>query len=382
MKPVEQLLGLAARDSAGLVVAALLALLGAAIGLPWAWAVWTLALAAALASLRHLGRRAAVARRYPPPGRRVDIGGYAVHVLAEGQADAGRPAIVWFGGGHSGGSALLHLHRELKRTTRSILIDRPGTGWSDTGPFPRSTAREADEIVRALQAAGEGGPFVLAGHSFGGLLCANIARRHPQLVHTLVLLDPTPLETIVFGPRLGALAEMRRAAWTAGAALWFGIDLGARRRAEPALAGMMRQYEQVLGAQAVQAAYEVEARAGVPFAQFSIFRELSPQGVAACGWETVVYDGDLGAVPLYLVAPKDDADVQSLPELRDSSPADAQRMANFFARTRERYLAASSNSRRVVAPAGSGHNFVYEVPEFVVALMRDIVAPPPGEALR
>jgi pimeloyl-ACP methyl ester carboxylesterase len=77
-----------------------------------------------------------------------------VHVLAEGQARDGRPPVVWFAGGHAGGFAMHHLHRAFRGETRSILIDRPGTGWSDAGPFPRTTAREADEMVLALERAG------------------------------------------------------------------------------------------------------------------------------------------------------------------------------------------------------------------------------------
>lgn len=42
-------------------------------------------------------------------------------------------------------------------SARTRPIDHPGSGWSDIGPFPRTTAREADEVVRALERAGEPG---------------------------------------------------------------------------------------------------------------------------------------------------------------------------------------------------------------------------------
>jgi pimeloyl-ACP methyl ester carboxylesterase len=100
-----------------------------------------------------------------------------------------------------------HLHRAFRGETRSILIDRPGTGWSDTGPFPRTTAREAEEVVLALERAGERGPFIWAGHSFGGCWQPTSRGAGPTWCTLLVLLDPTPLETIVFGPRLGALKD-------------------------------------------------------------------------------------------------------------------------------------------------------------------------------
>ena len=393
------LLALMSRDWAGLLVAlgvaaasafAAHALPGAAGG---ALALVSGLLAAVLAgaSLRHLATLSRARRDHPPPGRMVDLGGYRVHLLAEGQARESRPAVVWFGGGHASGLAMHHLHRALREETRSILIDRPGTGWSDTGPFPRTTAREAEEMVRALEHAGERGPFVFAGHSFGGLLAANIARRRPDLVHTLVLLDPTPLETIVFGPRLSALKTMRRTAWLGGFAQLFGISLreraDARARQDPAQARVLDAVKAVLGPQ-VEASRCIEACAGAYFAQASIFRELTPEGVAACAWDTVVYDRDLGNLPVWLVGPKDDqdADIAALPEAQAGGDANARRMFRFFAATRERYLATSTRSRRVVAPAGSGHNFVYEAPEFTIGVMREVICgeasgqPPAGRA--
>lgn len=337
-----------------------------------------------LASLRHLWTRARVARALPPPGRLVDLGGYRMHVLAEGQVRDGRPAVVWFAGGHASGYAMHHLHRAFRGETRSILVDRPGTGWSDTGPFPRTTAREADEVVRALQLAGEQGPFIWAGHSFGGLLAANIARRRPDLVHLLVLLDPTPLETIVFGPRLSALKDMRRGAWLGGLAQLFGVNLLARHHARmaqvPAYKQAMEATQAVLGPE-VAAANTVQANAGHFFAQASIYSELSPEGVAAVAWDTVVYDRDLGDLPVWLVGPKDDedGDIALLPEAQTGGAQNARRMFHFFAATRERYLATSTRARRIVAPQGAGHNFVYEMPDWTIAVMREAICGAPRE---
>jgi pimeloyl-ACP methyl ester carboxylesterase len=381
----------ASRDWAGLPIAvavgAVFVLFGQALGGTAGVAAmvigWLLGAALAAASSRHLIILARARRAHPPPGRRVDLGGYRVHVLAEGTARDGRPPVVWFAGGHASGYAIHHLHRAFRGETRSILIDRPGTGWSDTGPFPRTTSREADEMVLALERSGERGPFVMAGHSFGGLLAANIARRRPDLIHTLVLLDPTPLETIVFGPRLGALAQMRRTGWLGGFAQLFGIDLAARRDAKqrdtPAYARAMDAARDRLGPE-VSAARAVEANAGNFLAQASIFRELLPEGIAAAGWDTVVHDRDLGDLPVWLVAPRDDtgSDVAALPEAQAGSPGDARRMSHFYAATRERYLATSTRSRRIVAPQGASHNFVYELPDWTIGVMCEAICGTPA----
>jgi hypothetical protein len=125
----------------------------------------------------------------------------------------------------------------------------------------------------------------------------------------------------------------------------------------------------------VEAARGIEANAGRAFAEASIFSELTPEGVAACAWDTVVYDRDLGDLPVWLVAPQDnsDADIAALPEAQSGGADHARRMFRFFAATRERYLATSTRSRRVIAPAGSGHNFVYEDPQFTIGVMREAI---------
>jgi pimeloyl-ACP methyl ester carboxylesterase len=379
-------LTLLSRDWAGLLIAVLVAAAGGLLsmvarGSAGAFVLGlglVVAAVLALASVWHLWVLTRARRAHPPPGRMVDLGGYRVHVLGEGTVRDGRPPVVWFAGGHASGGAIHHLHRAFRSETRSILIDRPGTGWSDAGPFPRSTAREAEEMVLALERAGEPGPFVWAGHSFGGLLVANIARRRPDLVHTVVLLDPTPLETIVFGPRLGALSDMRRTAWLGGFAQLFGVNLlrrhEAKARQTPAYAKALDAAAAVLGP-GVVAARAIERNAAAFFAQASIYRELSPEGVAAVAWDTVVYDRDLGDLPVWLVGPRDDSDgdIAILPEAQEGGAAQAQRMFRFFAATRERYLATSTRSRRVVAPRGAGHNFVYEMPQWTIDVLRELI---------
>ena len=145
-------------------------------------------------------------------------------------------------------------------------------------------------------------------------------------------------------------------------------------RKTPAYAKVLDAARATLGPE-VAAARPIEARSGAYFTQASIFSELKPEGVAACAWDTVVYDRDLGDLPVWLVAPRSDsdADIALLPEAKGGSAANAQRMFRFYAASRERYLATSTRSHRVVAPVGAGHNFVYELPEFTIGVMREIV---------
>ncbi|WBP84872.1 alpha/beta fold hydrolase [Kitasatospora cathayae] len=339
------LLALLSRDWLGVPVAVLVAGVGGvlvAVGPGWAVALGALAMAVgvllAAGAVRHLVLVAREARVNPPPGRLVDVGGHRMHVLGEGEAGGG-PTVVWMPGGHAPGEDFRELHTMLSARARSVLVDRPGTGWSDVGPFPRTTAAEAEELPTALEAAGERAPFVFVGHSFGGLLVANVARRRPDLVAGLVLLDPTPLEVIAFAPPNRRLAAMRR-----------GLLLAATRR--------------LFGGRGGRTAHLCSAA--------SAFDELTPSGLARVGWETVVYDGDLGDLPLVLVIPRDLIGGEAvLAGARDA--AEAERISRFYLRGRVRYLAASTASRLVHTPEGTGHDFPHEAPEFVVGVVGDLV---------
>ena len=370
------LLSLLSREWLGLLAAMLCGIVGLALhpALPLLGDFLIgLALLLAAGALTHLFIFMQARRRYPPPGRLINVAGTQIHLLAEGDVSGHHP-IVWFGGGHAAGLVMDHLHRVLRMETRSILIDRPGTGWSGTGRFPRTTVREAEEMVEALKASGEQGPFIFAGYSFGGLLAANIARRHPELVARLVLIDPTPLETIVFGPRLGAIKTMRRIAFVTGVFRLFGIHFDVARWAterNPSYKEATKAFGTELGS-ALDTLRAIDVSAGHRFAEYDIYRELVGSHIGRCGWETVVYDGDLGDMSVWLVAPGDAGEVTANPEVAAAGREQA-RMINFFAKSRERYMAASSNALRVVAPPGTTHQFVYESPDFVIKTLREAI---------
>ncbi|MBB5926326.1 alpha/beta fold hydrolase [Streptomyces echinatus] len=363
-RAADAILRLLSRDRAGLAVA----LLPAAAG---AWCVtrgrgrrilggvlWAVALALGLGSFRHLVHVGRTRVRYPPPGRMVDVGGYRMHVLAEGDAGP-RPTVVWMPGGHAGGYAMHRLHALAREQMRSVLVDRPGSGWSDPGPFPRTTAVEAEELLTALERAGEKGPYVFVGHSFGGLLMANAARRRPDLVAGLVLLDPTPPDAVAFGPALPALRRAPRNQTALALRHLFGLHPLVSKKETPS-----DDPAQVLAM--------VELRTKANCAAASILRELSPDGITRDGWQTAVHDGDLDSLPLLLVAPRDLAGGGEIFDGVDD-PEERARVRHFFLTVRERFLAASSRGRRVYTPEGTGHDFPDRVPGFVVQVVGSLL---------
>lgn len=362
----DAILGMLGRDWAGLAVALLPAAAGAwcfTMGTGWqviGGVLCTVALALGLGSFRHLVHVARIRVRYPPPGRMVDVGGYRMHVLAGGDAGP-RPTVVWMPGGHAGGYAMYRLHALAREQMRSVLVDRPGSGWSDPGPFPRTTAAEAVELLTVLERAGEKGPYVFVGHSFGGLLMANAARRRPDLVAGLVLLDPTPPDAVAFGPALPALRRAPRDQTVLALRHLFGLHPLVGKKEVP-----------TSDDSAARVLAMIELRTKASCAAASILRELTPDGIIRDGWQTAVHDGELGSLPLLLVAPRDLTGGSDIFDGFDD-PEESARVEHFFLTVRERYLAASSRGRRVHTPEGTGHDFPDRVPDFVVQVVSSLL---------
>jgi pimeloyl-ACP methyl ester carboxylesterase len=125
---------------------------------------------------------------YPPPGRLVDVGGHRLHVHVMGGL-RGRPTVILDAGIASCSAHWAWVQAELAAFTRVVAYDRAGLGWSDPGPRPRDARRSATELRAALRTAGIGGPYVVAGHSFGGLVVRMFADLYPDEVAGMVLVD-------------------------------------------------------------------------------------------------------------------------------------------------------------------------------------------------
>jgi pimeloyl-ACP methyl ester carboxylesterase len=127
-------------------------------------------------------------RRFPPPGRLVDVGGHRLHLTVDGPARAG-PTVVLEAGMASMSANWGWVRADLARTGRVVAYDRAGLGWSDRGTGRFDAATSVKELRAALAAAGITPPYVLAGHSYGGLVVRLFAAAHPGEVAGVVLVD-------------------------------------------------------------------------------------------------------------------------------------------------------------------------------------------------
>ena len=126
--------------------------------------------------------------RHPMTGEVVDVDGHGMHLSCAG---TGSPTVVLEPGGGELSSNLGWITPAVARDTRVCVYDRPGRGWSDPTDTPQDGSRVAADLHTLLHAAHVPGPYLLAGHSFGGLYVLTYAARYPDEVAGMVLIDST-----------------------------------------------------------------------------------------------------------------------------------------------------------------------------------------------
>ena len=166
-------------------------------------------------------------RAYPPPGEMVDVGGYSLHINCVGQDG---PTVVLDAGSGGFSAQWVRVQREVSHTTRVCAYDRAGMGWSEMGPEPRDARQITGELHTLLSNAGIEEPYVLVGHSFGGMYMQTYAARYPEEVAGVALVDSsTQQDQFSQRPEAQDSNEPQKQTSAVGSQLVrFGISLPAR----------------------------------------------------------------------------------------------------------------------------------------------------------
>ncbi len=121
-----------------------------------------------------------------PPGKLVDVGGYKLHINSKG---AGDRTIVIEAGTGSWSLHWMEFQTELAKHFRVVTYDRAGYGWSEPSPYARTARNIIEELYTGLEKAGVEGPFVLLGHSYGGMIAKAFVKKYPKEVEAVILAD-------------------------------------------------------------------------------------------------------------------------------------------------------------------------------------------------
>ena len=305
--------------------------------------------------------------RTSPPGRLVSIGTHRLHIRCDGD---GAPTVIFDAA--LGGSSLSWslVQPAVARLTQACAYDRGGFGWSDAGPLPRTADRIADELHKLLRAAAIPPPYVLVGHSYGGLVMRFYASRHPNDVAGLVLIEPAIPEEwtnatdeqralIARGVRLcryGATAARRGLAQLVSALVRFGALRAARLVVGLVSRGGLRRDDEGILAPIWKLPPEVRSVLREMWTQPKFFEALGSQIDTICESAAAV----MSAEP---------ANYSDLPlTVLSSARSSEQRLKADSALARR-----STRGRHVLAAEG-GHWIPLDAPQVVIDAIATMVA--------
>ena len=254
--------------------------------------------------------------------------------------------------------------------SRVCSYDRAGFGWSDLGPRPRTAGRIADELRTLLDRAGVPPPYLLVGHSFGGLVALIFAHRFRNATAGMVLVDPAhaedwvrpaPKEQVLIdrGVRLcryGAVTARVGLARAVAALVGFGQLTLARGLVKVVSRGRLTQQDEAILAPAWKLPPDVRPVLAQFWTKPKFFEALGSQIESISASAAEVLDATapgFGDLPLVTIS--------------STNPGD------YRLRQQDRLTALSTRGRHIMA-SNSGHWIPLDQPDAVIDTVKEVLA--------
>ncbi|MBI5353735.1 MAG: alpha/beta hydrolase [Chloroflexi bacterium] len=298
--------------------------------------------------------------KYPPPGAMVDVGGYRLHIFCEGR---GSPTVI-MESGLGDPSLLWELVRlGVVKTTRTCVYDRAGLGWSDLSPKPRTAENIVEELHTLLTNAGVAGPYVLVGHSIGGMYVRLYAHKYPESVVGMVLVDSSheeqylrfPAAAVKFSEQYAQQLEQQLKSLKPLAAMGFMALSPASVPVSDKLPKVTRETYQALFAMDTKSLETIIAE-----------QKVSESNLVQVGAARIT---TMGNIPLIVLS----AGQSELAPSANISPAVIQQEEQVWQQLQIELTMLSPQGKQVVA-SQSGHYIQLEQPQLVIDAIVQVAA--------
>jgi pimeloyl-ACP methyl ester carboxylesterase len=315
-----------------------------------------LTVVAAGAVYERLGERSD-RRRLPQIGHSVDIGGRSLNIYCSGD---GSPAVILDSGAGEPGYAWSNIQPSIAKFTRACWFDRAGYGWSDPGPFPRTSAAASTDLHELLHRAGVPAPYVLVGHSLGGLNARVYNGMYARDVAGMVLVDAAHEDEPKRAPKFMLGHTLPRYFWhpvhLAAQAAW-RVGFIRLTRPSPRLPvnTAKRTREQVVAAL---------------WGQPKSIATLAGDATAPESYAEAHAAGGLGDKPLIVLTR---GKVEPLPANPSAMDREGAAFEQIWMHEIQPQLARLSTQGRQVIVENSGHMIPDEAPDAVINAVREVV---------
>ena len=284
---------------------------------------------------------------FPPPGQLWDVGGRNLHLICSGD---GSPTVILEAGGGSSSVQWWAIDDQLAAFSRVCMYDRPGFGYSDPSPTELTFEDGARDLNALLVAAGVPGPYILVGHSKGGMHVRTYARLYPDDIAGVLLLDAAEEEDI-FG-NFDFIEQSLKEAEGQRLFARFGL-----------IRFLLRNFPDSVPLpeipdELVEPYYREIARQGTweaAIAGGAAYRLTPPEMRVAGGF------GDLGDTPLIVIT-------HGIPYTGGRAFLEPG-----FLSAMERLASLSTDSELIVAE-NSGHSIMWDEPELVVEAVQTLIS--------
>jgi pimeloyl-ACP methyl ester carboxylesterase len=294
-------------------------------------------------------------KRFPQMGRSVDIGGFSLNLNCSGE---GQPTVILESGLGIPAAGWELVQPEIAKFARVCSYDRAGYGWSEAGPFPRTSLEIARELHALLTNARVAPPYIIVGHSFGGFTARVFNQLYPTGVAGVVFVDSSEEDQEQKMPRSlrEVSAKETRQLRRMNAVIGFLIDFGLAR------AAMTRNMD--------------EEKLPANLRDELVYLQLQPKFVKAILSEErsfaesaneVRASGTLGDKPVIVLTAGAGGEIPGVPA-EDAN----QFFATWVGALQPRLTHLSTHGRQIILP-NSHHLVPFEQPQSVVYGVKQVV---------